>query len=89
MVRHANATRVEVEIVMEEKDFWVIVRDDGIGLREPPTSGVRRGMGLIGIRERTEALGGELRLERAPEGGTVVRVRLPIQGSRAIVEEAA
>jgi signal transduction histidine kinase len=89
VVRHANACRVEVEIVMEERDFWLIVRDDGIGLREPPASGARCGMGLIGIRERAAALGGEMRLERAPEGGTVVRVRLPIQGPRAIVQEAA
>ena len=88
VVRHANATRVDVSIVTEERDLRLIVRDDGIGLREPPAGG-RRGMGIIGIRERAEALGGELRLEGAPEGGTVVRVRLPIEGRRATTEAAA
>ena len=39
-----------------------------------------RGLGLLGMHERAEALGGEVRLESSPGAGTAIRVRLPWNG---------
>lgn len=52
----------------------VIVEDDGVGLPEER----RFGLGLIGMSERVHALGGLMRMERRPEGGTRIDVLLPL-----------
>jgi two-component system sensor histidine kinase UhpB len=52
----------------------VAVDDDGIGLPDK----ARPGVGLVSMRERAEELGGALRIERRPEGGTRVIARLPL-----------
>ena len=69
VLRHAGATRCDVTLA-REGDAWVLeVRDDGHGQLGLP------GNGLIGVRERVEALGGQVDVQ----GGAGVRltVRLP------------
>lgn len=88
--RHARATRVDVEIAVDGGDLRVTVRDDGAGMPARPAARDGRGtMGLIGIRERAEALGGALHIESAPGRGTAVIVRLPLAGRRGAWEVAA
>ena len=72
--KHAGALRAEV--VVEERDsaLRVCVGDDGGGGAEP-----RRGSGLIGLRDRVEAVGGSLEVTSPVGHGTLVRVSLPIQ----------
>ena len=74
-VKHSGADRVEVEI--NEIDGYVIVRvrDDGRGF-EPGAA--TSGFGLIGMRERVEALGGRLDVIAAPGDGATVTARLPV-----------
>jgi len=50
--------------------LWRDPRED----REP-------GVGLLSMRERSEELGGALRVERRPDGGTLVRAELPLVAS--------
>jgi len=52
------------------------VRDNGSGITEDAISG-SGSLGLIGMRERAEALGGEVQIRRLPEGGTLVSLRMP------------
>jgi signal transduction histidine kinase len=52
----------------------VEVRDDGRGITPRPTVGV----GLVSMGERTAEVGGRLEVERDPNGGTIVRARLPV-----------
>jgi signal transduction histidine kinase len=60
----------------------VEVTDDGAGRpAEPPAP---PGNGLRGIAERVSLLGGELTVGRAPEGGFLVRARLPLQNEPAL-----
>ena len=81
VVKHAQATHVDVEVSVEGAELCMSIRDDGIGLptgrssRQPQPG--KGGMGLIGMRERVDALGGTLRLESSPGTGTTIRVRLP------------
>jgi signal transduction histidine kinase len=76
VVRHARARSVSVVATASEQQLQVVVEDDGIGFDEarvPPADK----LGLMGMRERMELLGGSLRVESAPGRGTTVYARLP------------
>jgi signal transduction histidine kinase len=72
--KHADASRTEV--VVEERDSTLRLRvcDDGIGGAE-----TKRGSGLIGLRDRIEALGGSIEVRSPVSRGTVIQVSLPIE----------
>jgi PAS domain S-box-containing protein len=74
--RHANAKRVLLRAFTEKGMLELRVRDDGKGLPEAATEGR---YGLRGMRERAELLGGTLELSSDTDGGTLVRVLVPIQ----------
>jgi signal transduction histidine kinase len=78
--KHAQASAVEVCAEADDSLLRVSVSDDGIGGAEP-----RRGSGLIGLRDRVEALGGTLEIASPAEGGTslVVTIPLAVDGSSA------
>jgi signal transduction histidine kinase len=72
VARHAQARSVEVSLTISEGRVVLTVDDDGIGI----DSGARAGIGLTSMRERVEAVGGELTLE-TPRVGTRVRACVP------------
>ena len=55
----------------------VLVEDDGVGFDPDEVLGTSR-LGLVGIRERAESLGGTFVIESAPGSGTTVVVEVPI-----------
>jgi signal transduction histidine kinase len=65
-----------VELTVDGQHIFVCVTDNGKGL-SPDASQKTDSFGLIGMRERTIALDGEMKLESREGCGTVVRVRLP------------
>ena len=76
VAKHAQARRVEILLRWESASVSVEVADNGIGF-DTSGSGGRKGLGLLSMRERTQALDGELEIESAPGRGTCVRVRVP------------
>lgn len=76
VVRHAAATAVEVDFQTPPDGLVLEIRDNGkgfsLGLAEKAES-----LGLLGMRERARALGGELTVRPQAEGGTVVRLWIP------------
>jgi two-component system NarL family sensor kinase len=75
-VRHSGGHRCRV-CLQTDGPMVVEVTDDGVGIPaewEP-------GIGLLSMRERSEELGGALRVERRPDGGTLVRAELPLVAS--------
>ncbi len=76
VVRHANATRVDVRIWEEDGNLLMEIRDNGRGIAEGDLANTRS-IGVLGMRERAALLGGELTLTGAPGEGTTVRVRIP------------
>ena len=75
-LKHARATHAEIMVCYRAHDITVEVSDDGRG---PSSSGARsQGAGTIGMQERVALFGGELRVGPRPQGGYVVRARLPI-----------
>ncbi|HEX5808276.1 MAG TPA: PAS domain S-box protein, partial [Anaerolineales bacterium] len=70
-VRHSHATCVDVVLTVRDDKLVVIVEDDGIGFDpEDVTSDMH--LGLFGMRERTEMIGGTLTVESAPGKGTSI-----------------
>lgn len=81
--KHAAATRVDVRVWVEEGSLHCTVEDDGVGF-DPAAVGDPRGghgLGLIGLRERVEALHGTVRVESSRGAGTVLHVALPEERS--------
>ncbi len=75
VAKHARATRVDVKMDCRENYLVLRISDDGIGisrdkLRKPGS------FGLIGMRERTAALGGEMTIDDSP-GGTIIQIVIP------------
>jgi signal transduction histidine kinase len=79
--RHAHATSCRVYLQRLPNTVLITIEDDGIGFdaTEVSRSGARRGLGLLGIRERVAQLRGTLRLESGPGKGTRLTVELPVE----------
>jgi signal transduction histidine kinase len=81
IVRHANATRVKVELRLNGGWLSLTVRDNGCGL--PPGGRNKYGsFGLVGIEERIVILGGTCAVFSEPDGGTTVTVSAPVIGQQ-------
>jgi len=76
VARHAEATEVRVELRVDPEQVTLIVEDDGRGIAPDELSGTSS-LGLLGMRERARALGGELIVEGTPDQGTTVTARIP------------
>ncbi|HEX5391686.1 MAG TPA: PAS domain S-box protein [Rhodocyclaceae bacterium] len=78
--RHAKADHIQVKLYQDENDLRVEVCDNGVGF--DLELGVRhRSYGLVGIRERAIAVGGEAVISSAPGQGTTVRVCIPLKNN--------
>jgi signal transduction histidine kinase len=81
VVRHANAGRATLNINFSEREIKLEVSDDGIGFIMPksPTDFAPSGhFGLLGMKERSELIGGRLEVQSEAGVGTRLSVRLPI-----------
>lgn len=75
-VRHSGASRIDVTLRREGDRFVLTVADDGSGFTfEQATSG----LGLGGMRERANLVGGEIEIESRPGRGTTVHLSVPIR----------
>lgn len=74
-VKHAAARSIAVEVVERGPAVVVRVADDGIGFAQDFP---HDGLGLIGMQERLELVGGELRVFSRPQAGTTVRATIPV-----------
>jgi signal transduction histidine kinase len=78
-VKHARASRVSIHLEMAGRKLSLRVADNGKGFEQDEAFSELGGhFGLLGMRERAERLGGELRLHSEPGHGTEVAVTVPI-----------
>ncbi len=79
--KHAGATRGSVRLSRETRMIRCVVADDGVGFDLSP--GARRtgqgGLGLTGIRERVESLGGTFEITAVPGSGTELHMTIPLE----------
>jgi two-component system sensor histidine kinase UhpB len=79
VAKHAHAGHVEIALSRSSTELVMAVTDDGIGLDSASGAAGRRrpGLGMVTMRERTQAVEGRFEIARAPGGGTRVEVRVP------------
>jgi len=79
--RHAKASRVSIQLQREAQAIRCSIRDDGIGFDVPSVLAKKgeRGLGLIGIRERLNALNGTLQIDSGPGLGTELHILIPLE----------
>ncbi|NLG27828.1 MAG: sensor histidine kinase, partial [Chloroflexi bacterium] len=82
VARHAEATRVDVVLTRRDGRVIAIVEDDGAGF-DPSGAGDGQGLGLVGMRERAELLGGTLTVESSPGQGTTIYLEVPDGGANS------
>jgi signal transduction histidine kinase len=80
VLKHASASTCTVRVVRRDDHVHLTVDDDGSGIESvvDPTGPARRGLGIIGMRERAASLNGTFVIQNRPEGGTHISVRLPL-----------
>lgn len=80
MVRHAHASSVEVEVVRNETSLHMRIHDDGVAFAAEPVllaRGKNNHLGLLGMRERMEMVGGRFQVESAASKGTTISAQVP------------
>jgi PAS domain S-box-containing protein len=82
IARHAGAKSAWASLAAADGEARFEIEDDGRGIA-PEDLAKARSLGLKGMRERIAYLGGSLDIERAPRGGTRVRLRVPLHGREA------
>jgi PAS domain S-box-containing protein len=74
ILRHANATRVDITMSQEAGEFVLAISDNGRGI----TGVEKSGLGILGIQERVRLVGGKLEIHGREGAGTTIAVRVPI-----------
>jgi PAS domain S-box-containing protein len=74
IAKHAGAARADVSVEVDDGALCIAVRDDGVGGARPD------GSGLVGMRDRLEALDGRLRIDSPTGRGTLVAAEIPLSG---------
>ena len=78
IIRHARATRVEVNLERKNGTVSLRVKDNGIGISDKEITG-SKSFGLIGIRERVNAWVGDVNVSGSPKKGTTVTICIPVE----------
>jgi signal transduction histidine kinase len=81
VARHALAKNIEIRLSIVAKYLHVVIDDDGVGFDAPAVLSrtVREGLGLIGIRERLNAVGGTLQIDSVVGRGTKLLFKIPVE----------
>jgi two-component system sensor histidine kinase UhpB len=77
-LRHANATRIDVDLARENGSLRLRVRDNGRGFDAESAQAQTAGLGLIGIKERAALVDAQAKVVSSPNKGTTVEVSLPL-----------
>lgn len=75
ITRHALATRVQIDLRLNDAHWTLSIQDDGCGFQLGKQN--QAGIGLIGMRERVQILHGTLSIVTTPGGGTLVEATVP------------
>lgn len=83
VARHAKAENVSVVLERRGDELVAVVEDDGVGFSLPEVmqASHEKNLGLLGMQERAELVGGSLTIETAPGEGTTVYLRVPLSGA--------
>jgi len=83
IARHAEATKVIVELAERADELVLVVRDNGRGISESQVTGLGS-LGLIGMRERVRPWNGQIAFHGVPNRGTTVTVQMPMANAEDV-----
>lgn len=80
IAKHSRASRVDIRLTYSYPQLVFFVNDNGVGFQpaEAPAGRIRRGIGILGMRERVAAAGGKIDIRSAPGAGAQIRVSVPV-----------
>ncbi len=78
LAKHSKSSLAWVRVDFSPGRLHLEIEDRGVGLPAGRSTGVRRGIGMVAMRERAELLRGKIEFLRPPEGGTLVRLDVPL-----------
>jgi signal transduction histidine kinase len=78
VIRHSKASHASVILLRQIGEITMLVEDDGQGFNSAAQDRGDQCLGLMGMRERANLLGGEFVIESAPGEGTTIRVKIPL-----------
>jgi len=83
IAKHARASQARITLETTPDALHLLVQDDGCGFSP---GGMRKpqSLGLLGLRERAELLGGDVAIDSAPGHGTCIRVQIPLRKAGAV-----
>ncbi len=81
ILRHAQATRVDIQLDQENGELILTISDNGRGITNDESLG-QHTLGLLGMRERARLVGGKIDITGSDGKGTMLTVRIPISGSQ-------
>lgn len=84
VLRHSAASQASVVLARNNGEATLLIEDDGVGFDLGGLDDRRgcEGLGLVGMRERTTLMGGQLSIQTTPGSGTTVRVKIPTPSGR-------
>ncbi|KPC50689.1 sensor histidine kinase [Amantichitinum ursilacus] len=85
--KYAQATRVDLLLQLDPDEIWFTVADNGVGMTEEARN-TPRTHGILGMRQRIVARGGDFELVSVPGKGTRVEVRLPLAAGSGVAPTA-
>jgi signal transduction histidine kinase len=78
--KHAHASHVEISVTQDDgASVRLFIKDDGVGGAD-----FARGSGLVGLRDRIEALGGSIEIESPPGEGTLITANFPLSSDSVV-----
>jgi signal transduction histidine kinase len=81
LAKHSKSSLAWVRLEFSQGRLRLEVEDRGVGLSAGQHSGARRGIGMVAMRERAELLRGKIEFLRPSDGGTLVRLDVPLTGA--------
>lgn len=78
--KHAGVKSAVVKMEDNDRYLTLIIKDEGEGFDVEQVSANKESFGIIGMKERVELFGGELRIFSSPGSGTQVLIRVPLEG---------
>jgi len=78
LAKHSKSSLAWVRVDFATDRLHLEVEDRGIGLPLEKAGGIRRGLGIVAMRERAELLRGKIEFSRPAEGGTLIRLDVPL-----------
>ncbi len=83
IIKHAEATEVDLQLTYNYPDIIFVVRDNGIGFEVDddgmPRYHTQKAIGLLSMKERVSSLNGTMKILSAPQKGTHLRIKIPIE----------